>query len=168
MIVRLNRAVGAGMVAYSALYAIQVVFGILYSDALPASDVYRVMNYFSAAGILVSLAVAGCRKRGCGVASAGPEQHLAVQSGFYVALALAIWFFTLWFRLLTLADGDPVPDPDNVMWFFVSVLIPLVLGTNGAMLWRSRKLSWGQTYRAMASEQEDWSDLDGTVADGSD
>lgn len=28
------------------------------------------------------------------------------------------------------------------------------------------KLSWQETYRAMAAENEDWSDLDTTVADG--
>ncbi len=28
------------------------------------------------------------------------------------------------------------------------------------------KLSWQETYRAMAAEDEDWSDLDMTVADG--
>ena len=30
------------------------------------------------------------------------------------------------------------------------------------------KLSWKETYRAMAAEKEDWSDLEATVADGSD
>ena len=30
------------------------------------------------------------------------------------------------------------------------------------------KLSWKETYRAMAAEQEDWSDLDAAVADGLD
>lgn len=144
MTVRLSRAVGAGMVAYSALYGIQVVFGILYSDALPASDVYAVMNYISAAGILISVAVAWCRKRGCGLGPAGPEQYLAVQAGFYVALALAIWFFTLWFRLLTLDEGETVADPDTVIWFLVSALIPIVLGTNGALLWKSSKLVSGE------------------------
>ncbi len=61
-----RRTVGVAMVAYAALYTIQVVFGILYADALPASDVYRVFSYLTAAGILVSVAVAWCRKRGCG------------------------------------------------------------------------------------------------------
>jgi hypothetical protein len=28
------------------------------------------------------------------------------------------------------------------------------------------KLSWQETYRAMAAEDEDWSDLDATLADG--
>lgn len=30
------------------------------------------------------------------------------------------------------------------------------------------KLSWEETYRAMAAEDEDWSDLDATIADGLD
>ena len=30
------------------------------------------------------------------------------------------------------------------------------------------KLSWQESYRAMAAENEDWSDLDATVADGLD
>ncbi len=30
------------------------------------------------------------------------------------------------------------------------------------------KLSWKETYRAMAADSEDWSDLDATVADGLD
>ncbi len=30
------------------------------------------------------------------------------------------------------------------------------------------KLSWQDSYRAMAAEEEDWSDLDATVADGLD
>lgn len=134
-----NRAVGAALVAYSVLYTIQVVFGSLYSDALPASDVYRVFNYLTAAGILASIVVAWCRKRGCGVATADPDQFLAVQAGFYVTVGLAIWFFTLWFRILMLTDGEPTPDPDTVIWFFVSALIPMVLGANGALLWKSGK-----------------------------
>lgn len=32
----------------------------------------------------------------------------------------------------------------------------------------SDKLSWKETFRAMAAEDEDWSDLDATVADGLD
>ena len=137
MTAMVKRTIGAALVAYAALYTIQVVFGILYADALPASDVYRVFNYLSAAGILVSVAVAWCRKRGCGVVAADPDHHLAVQAGFYVTLGLAIWFFTLWFRRLALAAGEPVPDPATVIWFFVSALIPIVLGANGALLWKS-------------------------------
>ena len=139
MILKMNRVVGAGLVAYSGLYTIQVVFGSLYAEALPPTDVYRVINYFTAVAVLISVAVSWCRKRGCGVAPVGPDQHLAVQAGFFVSLGLAIWFFTLWFRILMLDTDEATPDPDTVVWFFVSALIPMVLGTNGIMLWRSGK-----------------------------
>ena len=33
---------------------------------------------------------------------------------------------------------------------------------------KKNKLSWKETYRAMAADREDWSDLDATVADGLD
>ena len=33
---------------------------------------------------------------------------------------------------------------------------------------KKNKLSWKETYRAMAADREDWSDIDTTVADGLD
>ena len=33
---------------------------------------------------------------------------------------------------------------------------------------RDRRLSWDETFKAMAHEREDWSDLDGTLNDGLD
>lgn len=33
---------------------------------------------------------------------------------------------------------------------------------------KEEKLSWGDTYKAMAREREDWSDLDATLLDGLD
>lgn len=33
---------------------------------------------------------------------------------------------------------------------------------------RDRRLSWEETFKAMAHEREDWSDLDGTLNDGLD
>ena len=41
--------------------------------------------------------------------------------------------------------------------------------TEDGVLLRSgtvNKLSWEDTYRSMAAEREDWSDLDATLADG--
>ena len=43
-------------------------------------------------------------------------------------------------------------------------------GEEGVFLYSQErgKLSWNETYRAMAAEKEDWSDLDVAVADGVD
>jgi antitoxin MazE len=31
---------------------------------------------------------------------------------------------------------------------------------------KDKRLSWEETFKAMAEEREDWSDLDGTLSDG--
>ncbi|MDE0138614.1 MAG: hypothetical protein OXM57_08765 [bacterium] len=131
----LRKPVGGALFGYAIIYTVQVVFHTFYSDVLPPGDVYRILNYLTAAGILVSVAVVWTRKTGARDAAAG--RYLAAQAGFYCALALAILFFALWFRLLNLADGESLSQADNVAWYLVAVLNPLVLGTVGAGLWRS-------------------------------
>lgn len=128
---RLNRVVGGILFGYAVIYTVQVVFA-------PAPvEVYRVLNYFTAAGILASLVVVWSYKRSAADQGADPGRCLADQVGFYSTLVLAIWFFSLWFRLLNSGDFDSVSEADNVGWFLVSALNPLVLGTTGARLWRS-------------------------------
>lgn len=133
----LRKPVGGALFAYAVIYTAQVVFNTFYSGALAPGDVYRVLNYLTAVGILVSVVVVWTRKTRGGSADAPAGRYLAVQAGFYCTLALAILFFTLWFRLLNLADGESVSQADNVAWYLVSVLNPLVLGTVGAGLWNS-------------------------------
>ena len=132
-----GRTFGAVLVGYSIVYTFQVVFGSLYADSVDPADVFRVMNYFTAAGIVASVAVAWRIKRECVGETTGSGRYLATQAGFYIASGLAIWFFALWFRLLTLGDGEPIPESDLVIWFFVAAITPLVLGTIGVKLWKS-------------------------------
>jgi hypothetical protein len=133
----LRRPLGGALFAYAIIYTAQVVFNTFYSGVLARGDVYRVLNYLTAVGILVSVVVVWTRKTRAGYADAPAGRYLEAQAGFYCTLALAILFFTLWFRLLNLADGESLSQADNVAWYLVSVLNPLVLGTVGAGLWKS-------------------------------
>ena len=128
------RAMGIALVVYSVLYTVQVVFGSLYSEVLSASDVFGVMNYLTAAGIVISVTVMWTRRRCAGSPDTAPGPYLAARAGFYSALALAILFFTLWFRLLMLGEGESLSTADDFAWYLVAVLNPLVLGTTGAIL----------------------------------
>ena len=133
----LRKPTGGALFGYAIIYTVQVVFHPFYSDVLAPGDVYRVLNYLTAVGILVSVAVVWRHKRSAGYADAAAGRYVAAQAGFYCTLALAILFFALWFRLLNLADGESLSQADNVAWYLVAVLNPLVLGTVGAGLWRS-------------------------------
>ena len=94
----LRKPVGGALFGYAIIYTVQVVFHTFYSDVLAPGDVYRVLNYLTAVGILVSVAVVWTRKTSARDADAAAGRYLAAQAGFYCALALAILFFALWFR----------------------------------------------------------------------
>ena len=101
--------VGAALFVYTVLYVLQVVFSSLYADLLSPAEVWRVMNYVTAVGIIIAAGVAYAHKR-----RLRPEtpagQTIGTLAAFYTTLALAIWFFTVWFRLLTLGEGESVSE----------------------------------------------------------
>ena len=132
----LKRLIGVVLFIYAFLYVMQVMFSSLYAPYLPPSEVWRAMNFCTAVAIIISVVVVSRHKRSIEPSDTTAAQYLAVQAAFYATLALAIWFFTVWFRLLMLAPGESVSESDNVVWSLVSVFNPLVLGTTGAFLWR--------------------------------
>ena len=135
MPVIVKRLVGWALFFYGILYAMQVLFHRLYADALSPQQVYDVMNYCTAVGIAVSIAVVSAHKRSVGGSGDSPPgRFLAAQAGFYMTMALALLFFPLWFSLLL---GDTVSDVQNVGWILVSAINPLVLGTTGSFMWKS-------------------------------
>ena len=111
----IKAVVGAALFVYTVLYILQVVFSSLYADLLSPSEVWRVMNYVTAVGIIIAAGVAYAHKR-----RLRPEtpagQTIGALAAFYTTLALGIWFFTVWFRLLTLGEGESVSEADNVIW----------------------------------------------------
>lgn len=131
----LKRPLGAALLAYAVIYSLQVIFSSLYAEALNPSEVWRVMNYCTAVGILISVGVMWGWVRGGDAAVDRIGRHVAV----FAVLALGIWFFSMWFKLLMLADGESISEADNVVWALVSVLVPMVLGTTGLYLWRRGK-----------------------------
>ncbi|MDE0643054.1 MAG: hypothetical protein OXH95_02760 [bacterium] len=129
-----RKALGGALFVYAILYTTHVVFNPFYSDQISTSDVYQIMNPLTAIGILISAAVAWRHKPASEDASVSSGHYLAAQAGFYLSLVLAILFFTLWFRGL---NDEPSGAADNMAWYFVAVLHPLVLGTTGTHLWKS-------------------------------
>ena len=58
-----KRLIGAALFGYAVLYILQVVFSTFYADLLSPSEVWRVMNYITAVGIIVGAGVAYAHKR---------------------------------------------------------------------------------------------------------
>ena len=49
--------VGAALFGYAAIYILQVVFSSFYADLLSPSELWRVMNYVTAVGIIIGAGV---------------------------------------------------------------------------------------------------------------
>ena len=134
---KLKRLLGAALLAYAVIYSLQVIFSPLYAEALNPSGVWRVMNYCTAVGILISVGMVWGWVRGGGDAAV---DRIGRYAAVFAVLALGIWFFSMWFKLLMLAEGESISEADNVVWALVSALVPMVLGTTGLYLWRTGKV----------------------------
>ena len=129
----LKRPLGAALQVYAVLYTMQVIFHEFYAETLDPSEVWKVMNYCTAVGILVSAGVVWGWVRG------GGGERISRYAVVFAVLALGIWFFSRWFKLLMLEEGESVSEADNVVWALVSVLVPMALGASGLRLWRRGK-----------------------------
>lgn len=121
----LGRIIGGLLMGYAGLYLAQYIGSSLYDTP---QQVWDVLNYVTAAAVLVALAV--------------NRAHLRSGTGFATALfvanaVLAIWFFAVWLDLLTLNEGERVSEHHNVIWEFVAVMVPVVLAATGRRLWQS-------------------------------
>ncbi len=133
----IKKAAGAALFGYAVLYTLQAIFSGLYAGVFPPQQVWDVMNYCTAMGVLVSVAVVCAHKRSVGRSGDAPAgQYMAVQAAFYATLALPILYFPLWFSLLM---GESASEAQNTGWLLVSFLNPLVLGSTGAFLWKSAR-----------------------------
>ena len=74
-------------------------------------------------------------------------------------------------KLISIGNSKGIPLPKALLQKYGwSDSLVLEESDEGIYLYskEKNKLSWQDSYRAMAAEEEDWSDLDATVADGLD
>lgn len=131
----LNRITGACLSLYAAVYTAQAVFSRFYVDLLDPQEVWDVLNYITAVGILIIIAAALDLWR---KSQDDPEslRHLTSQVRLYASVALAIIYYPLWFSLIM---GDTQSEANNVGWILVSVLNPIMLAVAGRELSNGRQ-----------------------------
>ena len=131
------RKVVGGVVGASALaVALHFIFSAFYEDAVDVDQIWSVLDWFMAFGVLVALAVWYLRKRvldgrgGDGIT----REYLEVNVILYVTAFLSMWFFWNWFDDLTVADGAQ-SDTRLVLWAFIDPLYVLVACVTSCTLW---------------------------------
>ena len=132
-----RKPVGGALFAYAIICTVQVVFNTFYSGVLARGDVYRVLNYLTAVGILVSVVVVWKRKTGAGYADAPVGRYLEAQAGFYCTLALAYCFSRCGSGCSTWTMASPSARRTTLPGTWYPCSTRWCSGPLGAGLWRS-------------------------------
>ena len=133
-----RKLVGVVVGASALAIALHFIFSAFYEDAVDVDQIWTVLNWFMAFGVLVALMVFYHLKRvmeGRG-ADGVTREYMEVNLALYVAAFLSIWFFWNWFDDLTVADGVQ-SDGRLILWAFIDPLYVLVACAASRRLWRS-------------------------------
>ncbi len=129
----LMRAGAAYLILLAVVVAVNFVATPLYH---PGGDepftVWEILNWFMAAGMLITVAAAYMEKRR--VDGEGDlRRYVEANVLFYAAVALLLVFFWNWFSNLS-----PNNEPDGQFWVVVDTLMPIVVGVTGCRMLRQR------------------------------
>jgi len=116
--------------------AVQFIIFPFYEDHDTDLVVWRTLDWFMAAGILLALAGTFLRKREFD-ASAGDDVHwreyVEVNGLFYAVVALALAFFPAWFAVEWSSNPDLV---SWTVWHIIDTALPILFVVLGLRFWR--------------------------------
>ena len=116
--------------------AVQFVIFPFYEDYDSDLEVWRVLDWFMAAGLLLALLGTFLRKRDFDAAS-GEDTHwreyVEVNGLFYAVVALALAFAPNWIA------GEWGSGGDFTIWHLIDTALPILFVVLGLRLWREAR-----------------------------
>ena len=120
-------AVILGLTALAVL--LHFVLSPFYEDVVESGDVWNVLNWFMAFGVIVALVLTYLAKRDVSRED-DTNAYIRVNVGFYVAAALAIIYFWNWFNELVADDGS------GTYWVLIDTIYVILVTRVSIHLWR--------------------------------
>ena len=138
-----KRVLSVFLIATAVAVALNLILTPVYHDGSPEYPVWKILNWFMAAGVLVALVVSYMRKRALGGAGddiAGIYKYVGVNAAYYGAIALTMLFFWEWFWTLN-PDSETGEAVTSHMVYFplVDALYTCVTFMIGGYLWNSTR-----------------------------
>ncbi len=131
--VRRPLAVVLGLITLAV--AFNFIFSTFYADSVDVGQVWDILDWFMAFGVLAALALSYIRKRNMTSDSMDARTYLRVNAVFYATLWLAIWFLWNWFD--NLAAGAELQNETQLMfWGFIDPLFIILVGRLSVRLWQ--------------------------------
>ena len=119
--------------------ALNLILTPVYHDGSSEYPIWKIMNWFMAAAVLVSLVVGYQRRRALGSVEASAIEHVRTGVTYYGAIVLTMLFFWGWFWTLNpdSETGDAVTS--HIVYFpIVDSLFVVVALSTGRHLWNDR------------------------------
>ena len=126
-----RRILGAFCLATALIVFLQFTLSHAYDSDLVPFNVWHVLNFPMAAGIIIALVLAFAQKRALMASEPDVDlrRHIDVNVLLGASIWLAAWFFWSW-------TGDLFLDDFDAAWRYVIPLFVLVAGSAGLRLWR--------------------------------
>ena len=124
-------AVILGLTALAVL--IHFVLSPVYEDVIESHDVWNILNWFMAFGVLVALVLTYLAKKD--VDRAGDTNtYIRANVGFYAAAALVILYFWNWVNELVVGGGSEGEVNGNY-WVLIDVIYVILITRVSMGLW---------------------------------
>lgn len=120
-------AIILGLTALAVLF--HFVLTPFYEDAVESDDVWFILNWFMAFGVIVTLFLTYLAKKDVGRED-DTNTYLRVNVGFYAAAALAVLFFWNWSMELVVGEGS------GTYWPLIDTLYVILVTRVSIHLWR--------------------------------
>lgn len=120
-------AIILGLTALAVLF--HFVLSPFYEDVIESHEIWNVLNWFMAFGVIVVLVVTYLAKKDVGRED-DTNTYLRVNAGFYAAAALVILFFWNWFNELVVGEGS------GSYWPLIDALYVILVTRVSIHLWR--------------------------------
>ena len=105
------------------------VLSPFYEEVIESDDVWNVLNWFMAFGVIATLFLTYLAKKDVGRED-DTNRYLRVNVGFYAAAALAVLFFWNWFNELVVGEGS------GTYWPLIDALYVILVTRVSIHLWR--------------------------------
>ena len=131
-----TRAIAVFLVLTAAAVALNLILTPVYHDGSPEYPVWRILNWFMAAGVLICLVVSSLRRRDLSTGEASTLEQVSASAAFYLSIALAMLFFWEWFWTLNSDSetGDAV-TPHVIYFPIVDALYVAIALAVGGHMW---------------------------------
>ena len=124
-------AIIVGLTAVAVL--VHFVLGPVYDDVVGSGDVWNVLNWFMAFGVIVALVVTFLAKRDAEARDSDTRTYIAVNAKFYTAAVLTVLFFRNWVD--EMVGGGSEGDVNGNYWVLINTLYVILMAWVSLHLW---------------------------------